>query len=152
MAFFNFNKKLLAGILSFWLLACNTADSSQQQTSAPQRKQESANTTPNRKPAEKPSKYSQRRQQNIPEKVYFVLEYVRKHNQAPDGYVGGRKFGNYERRLPRNDERSRPMRYREWDVNPKKEGRNRGAERLITSENKRAWYTADHYDSFVEIK
>jgi ribonuclease T1 len=45
----------------------------------------------------------------------------------------------------------KPARYREWDVNPKKKGKNRGAERLVTSE-KRAWYTRDHYETFEELK
>lgn len=90
--------------------------------------------------------------QHIPEKVYTILKYVRKYDRAPEGFVGGRKFGNFEKRLPLKDQNLKPMRYREWDVNQKKKGRNRGAERLITSENSRAWYTRDHYETFVEIK
>jgi ribonuclease T1 len=87
----------------------------------------------------------------IPEKVYRVLAYIRKNNRAPEGYVGGRKFGNFEKRLPLKDKDAQPARYREWDVNPKKKGKNRGPERLVTSEE-RAWYTRDHYNSFEEIK
>ena len=87
----------------------------------------------------------------IPKKVYTVLDYIRKHDRAPDGYVGGRKFGNFEKHLPLNDSNGRPARYREWDVNLKKKGKNRGAERLVTSEEK-AWYTRDHYETFEEIK
>jgi len=89
---------------------------------------------------------------NIPEKVYTVLNYVRKYNKAPQGFSGGRKFGNFEKRLPLQDSDGVKMKYQEWDVNPKKKGKNRGAERLITSENKRAWYTSDHYESFTEIE
>lgn len=88
----------------------------------------------------------------IPEKVLKVLEYIRQNDRAPEGYIGGRKFGNFEKRLPLKDQSGKNMKYQEWDVNPKKSGKNRGAERLITSENKRAWYTGDHYESFTEIR
>ncbi|GAA4456561.1 hypothetical protein GCM10023189_26020 [Nibrella saemangeumensis] len=97
------------------------------------------------------SKY-QDRQGNIPAKVYEVLRYVRTNNRAPEGYVGGRRFGNFENHLPRLDVSGRRINYQEWDVNPKREGRNRGAERLVTGSDGRAWYTRDHYNSFVEVK
>jgi len=66
--------------------------------------------------------------------------------------VGGRIFGNYEGLLPRYDARRKRIEYREWDVRPRAEGRNRGAERLITDRAGRAWYTADHYRTFIEVK
>lgn len=88
----------------------------------------------------------------IPRKVLTVLAYVRENGRAPEGYQGGRKFGNFEKLLPLKRDDGSIMKYQEWDVNPKKKGKNRGAERLITSENKRAWYTRDHYDSFIEIE
>jgi guanyl-specific ribonuclease Sa len=34
----------------------------------------------------------------------------------------------------------------------KAEGRNRGAERLVTGSDGRAWYTGDHYRTFTEVK
>lgn len=88
----------------------------------------------------------------IPGNVYEVLRYVREHNEAPQGYTGGRHFGNYEGHLPKTDAYRNSIRYREWDVNPKIEGKNRGAERLVTGSDGRAWYTADHYDTFTEVK
>ena len=94
-----------------------------------------------------------RTQQNsIPKKVYDVLKYVLKNKQAPADYVGGRRFGNFEAHLPRHDLEGRKIEYQEWDVNPKKRGRNRGVERLVTGSDGRAWYTNDHYNSFTEIK
>ena len=39
----------------------------------------------------------------------------------------------------------RTGRYQEWDVNPKKPGRSRDAERIITGADGSAWYTLDHY-------
>jgi len=96
--------------------------------------------------------YRRHSDEDIPQKVYKILEYVRANGRAPEGYQGGRKFGNYEKRLPLKDNTGKPMSYQEWDVNPKKKGKNRGAERLITSQNKHAWYTRDHYNSFTEIE
>lgn len=87
----------------------------------------------------------------IPSKVYEVLKYIRENGIAPDGYVGGRKFGNFENLLPKKDENGRRINYQEWDVNPKYQGRNRGAERLITGSDGKAYFTKNHYKSFVEI-
>ncbi len=88
----------------------------------------------------------------IPQKVYDVLAYVKATGRAMDGYVGGRRFGNFENHLPRSSTDGRPIQYQEWDVNPKFQGRNRGTERLITGSDGRAWYTNDHYNTFTEVK
>ncbi|MFC0182364.1 ribonuclease [Pseudarcicella hirudinis] len=91
------------------------------------------------------------RNTEIPDKVYKVLEYVQRNGNAPEGYVGGRRFGNFERLLPANDSAGNKIQYQEWDVNPKVNGRNRGAERLITGSDGKAYFTNDHYRSFIEI-
>ncbi len=88
---------------------------------------------------------------DIPQKVYGVLKYVRQNNAAPDGYVGGRKFGNFENLLPKKDTNNRRIIYQEWDVNPKISGRNRGTERLITGSDGKAYFTNNHYKSFTEV-
>ena len=88
----------------------------------------------------------------IPDKALKVLEHVDKHGDAMDGYEGGRTFGNFERRLPQNDDKGRRLKYREWDVNPLRAGVNRGAERLVTGSDGSAWYTNDHYDTFKKIR
>jgi ribonuclease T1 len=87
-----------------------------------------------------------------PAKVLTVLEYVDKHKKAPDGYEGGRHFGNFEKVLPRKDKNDREIKYQEWDVNPHKPGVNRGAERLITGSDGSAHYTDDHYKTFTKIR
>lgn len=89
--------------------------------------------------------------ETVPAKAIAVLKYIRQHQEAMPGYVGGRKFGNYEGILPKQDENGQRINYQEWDVNPKQEGRNRGTERLVTSSTK-AYYTNNHYRSFVMIK
>jgi ribonuclease T1 len=84
---------------------------------------------------------------SIPHYVIATLVYIRNHSKAPPDYVGGRKFFNREKRLPylRNDN------YIEWDVHPQRKGKNRGAERLVTSKST-AYFTKDHYDTFIAIK
>ncbi|MBK9329282.1 MAG: ribonuclease N [Sphingobacteriales bacterium] len=88
----------------------------------------------------------------IPSKVLQVLGFVRTKNKAPIGYEGGRRFGNYEKLLPERDAAGNVISYREWDVNPRTDGKNRGAQRLVTGSDGRAWYTSDHYNSFREVK
>lgn len=92
---------------------------------------------------------------DIPKAALETLAFVRSHGQAPPGHVGGRRFGNYggggERKLPERDVRGNRVEYQEWDIYPKQPGRNRGAERLVTGTDGRAWYTADHYCSFTEM-
>jgi len=60
-------------------------------------------------------------------------------------YVGGRAFHNRERRLPAG-------RYREYDVQPRVPGQARGPERLVIDQTTgRAYYTGDHYRTFVPL-
>ena len=89
---------------------------------------------------------------NVPEKALKVLKYVRENGVAMSGYVGGRRFGNFENLLPKNDVSGRRINYQEWDVNPKTQGKNRGTERLITGSDGKAYFTNNHYASFVEVK
>jgi len=81
-----------------------------------------------------------------PEKAYDLLAQLKQRKGKPlPGYIGGRIFQNRERRLP-------PGRYREYDVDRKIPGRSRGAERLvIEQETGKAYYTGDHYRSFVPL-
>jgi ribonuclease T1 len=89
---------------------------------------------------------------NVPAKALKVFQYVKQHKEAIDGYVGGRTFGNYEGHLPKKDASGKTIDYKEWDVNPKVEGKHRGAERLVTGSDGKAYYTDDHYNTFTEIK
>lgn len=88
---------------------------------------------------------------DIPSYALETLEYIREHNEPPSGYVGGRNFQNREGQLPKQDNSGQVYRYREWDVHPKVEGQNRGAERLVTSDQGDAYYTSDHYRTFKKI-
>ncbi len=88
----------------------------------------------------------------IPAAAYETLDYIRNYKRAPEGFVGGRKFGNYEKRLPVKTESGMKIAYKEWDIYPKVPGKNRGPERLVTGSDNRAWYTPDHYDSFILMR
>jgi ribonuclease T1 len=90
--------------------------------------------------------------ENIPAKVRAVLQYVKANGKAMDGYVGGREFTNRQNVLPVNNASGQRIKYQEWDVNPKVQGKNRGVERMCTGDDGRSWFTSDHYKSFTEIK
>jgi ribonuclease T1 len=121
-----------------WAIGCTHEPSSKPQN-------------PSKAPEKTHQGQSETRKSKVPEYVVDVLAYVKQHGTAPDGYVGGRTFQNREKRLPEKDREGQKIRYREWDVLPKIQGRNRGAERLVTGSDERAWYTSDHYRTFVEI-
>lgn len=101
----------------------------------------------------KPDTPSDKKKYNasIPNYVIEVYEYVTTHDEAPDGYVGGRIFQNREKKLPKSTPDNQKIKYQEWDVFPHLKGKNRGAERLITGSNRTAYYTKDHYKNFIPL-
>jgi ribonuclease T1 len=99
-----------------------------------------------------PQVSSHPQQEGVPDQARLVLRHVRAQGTAPAGVEGGRTFGNFEHRLPERDVSGRSIRYQEWDLWPKVRGHNRGAERLVTGSDGRAWYTGDHYRTFTEVK
>ena len=88
----------------------------------------------------------------VPAYVFNVLEHIRRNGEAPENYVGGREFENREKKLPAKDGNNKKIRYSEWDVHPKKKGVSRGAERLVTGSDHSAWYSKDHYKTFLKIE
>ena len=57
--------------------------------------------------------------------------------------IGGDRYGNYERKLPRKN-------YRECDIDTK--GKNsRGSKRIIYSSDGDIYYTPDHYETFEQL-
>ncbi|MCC2640684.1 MAG: putative Guanyl-specific ribonuclease Sa [Nitrospira sp.] len=93
-----------------------------------------------------PGRNSSRLQGTIPAVARETLQVIEARQGDPlPGYVGGRTFLNRERKLPRG-------RYREYDVHPKVRGKNRGAERIVIEQRSgKAYYTSDHYHSFVPM-
>jgi guanyl-specific ribonuclease Sa len=94
--------------------------------------------------------------ESVPRKVALVLKSIDENHQAPEGYEGGRKFLNLgrdgEQVLPRTDAQGNAIAYQEWDVDPLVPGRNRGAERLVTGSDGSAFYTPNHYRSFLRLR
>lgn len=62
---------------------------------------------------------------------------------APGKSIGGDHFGNYERKLPNG-------RYRECDIDTLR--RPRGAKRIIFTNDRRVYYTDDHYQTFRKVE
>jgi ribonuclease T1 len=85
-------------------------------------------------------------ERTAPPKAYDVLAALQQRSGVPlPGYIGGKEFRNRERRLPHG-------RYREYDVNRKIPGRSRGAERLVIEQRSgKAYYTGDHYRTFIPL-
>ena len=117
-------------------------------------RQRQQTTSPERIPAPVaiPGKTDTRPVADVPPHVLEVLSFVKNNNKAPEGYAGGRIFQNREKRLPQTEPSGRRIGYREWDVHPKVQGQNRGAERLVTGSDQSAWYTKDHYNTFLRIE
>lgn len=67
------------------------------------------------------------------------------HKVAPGMSIGGSSFGNYEGLLPEKKGRK----YYECDINYVKG--NRGAERIVYSNDGLIFYTGDHYESFEQL-
>lgn len=82
----------------------------------------------------------------VPQKALDLLTRLQERDGVPlPGYIGGRDFQNRERRLPRGH-------YREYDINPKIRGRARDAERLVIEQRTgKAYYTGDHYRTFIPL-
>jgi ribonuclease T1 len=117
-----------------------------------QRKTPQPTKTENRASQSKQSSERSTTNEAIPDKAYRTWHYIQTHHRAPDNYVGGRVFQNRERKLPNTNANGEKATYYEWDINPKRKGQNRGAERLVSEEYLRAWYTPDHYNTFIELK
>lgn len=134
------NRSIL--ILSFWVafIACLTFAGCRNDSAAGHTRQ-----APSGEVAITPGKNA------VPEYVLEVLAYIRQYREAPQGYVGGRTFENRERRLPLKTPDGLRIQYREWDVLPKQRGVPRGTERLVTGSDQSAWFTKDHYKSFIKI-
>ena len=94
--------------------------------------------------------------QSTPKRVTDTLAHI-DAGDWPDaahapGTHGGDPFGNREKRLPATDSAGKKVKYTEWDVNAKKKGQGRDAERIITGSDGSAWYTLDHYSHFTRIR
>lgn len=91
-----------------------------------------------------------------PENAWSTYDRVSSTDSPAPGYKGGSKFKNDGKNggqvLPQGD----GVTYREWDVNPKVQGVDRGGERIVTGSDVTGrvvtgYYTNDHYGSFTQF-
>ncbi|MBY8858075.1 ribonuclease [Nocardia sp. CA2R105] len=68
------------------------------------------------------------------------------------GTKGGDQWMNRSGSLAKTDSSGKAISYQEWDVNPKKRGQTRDAERIITGSDGSAYYTGDHYKTFTRMR
>lgn len=83
---------------------------------------------------------------SIPPEAWSTLAIIDKTGKPPAGFKGGTVFQNREGLLPKN------VSYKEWDIARYQPGVNRGPRRLVTGNNNSAYYTADHYASFIKMR
>ncbi|MFE3545096.1 ribonuclease domain-containing protein [Nocardia sp. NPDC059177] len=92
----------------------------------------------------------------VPDRAYATLVEIDAGRwpgsaNAP-GTKGGEQWMNRGTKLPRKDSAGNPVKYQEWDVNPKQRNRGRDAERIVTGSDGSAWYTGDHYETFTRMR
>ncbi|WP_405165873.1 ribonuclease [Nocardia sp. NBC_01499] len=91
----------------------------------------------------------------VPQRAWDTLARIDAGTWPPNdgsGTKGGGTWTNQEKSLPSTDSAGRRISYQEWDVNIKKPGHNRDAERIVTGSDKSAWYTGDHYVTFTRMR
>lgn len=88
----------------------------------------------------------------VPARAWGVLSRIDAEASALPGFEGGTVFRNRESLLPSVDSRGASIAYREWDVHPYVEGVNRGGERLVTGSDGSAYFTTDHYKTFITVR
>ncbi len=91
----------------------------------------------------------------VPDRAYQTLVEIDagrwpESANAP-GTQGGETYFNRNRALPATDAAGKRITYQEWDVNPKRHGQDRGAERIVTGSDGSAYYTSDHYETFTRM-
>jgi len=92
----------------------------------------------------------------IPLKALKVLDAIAASGSAGPKIQGGRNFQNDGRNggevLPTTDGNGNAITYKEWDVNPKQAGVDRGDERVVTGSDGSEYYTASHYKTFQKVR
>jgi RHS repeat-associated protein len=67
--------------------------------------------------------------------------------------AGGQTFQNRDGKLPSTDSNGNRISYKEWDTEASKQlGNARSAERVVTGSDGSAYVTADHYQTFTQIR
>ncbi|MHC1710580.1 MAG: hemagglutinin repeat-containing protein [Solidesulfovibrio sp.] len=90
------------------------------------------------------------------DKFATMLDRIDKKGSPPPFYKGGKIWKNDGRggaeRLPERDAAGNKITYKEWDVDPRIPGQDRGIDRLVTGSNGSAYKTMDHYMTFIKMR
>ena len=124
---------LLSAIVALFVTACGSAGTDTGTTVAPLLSVPSSTAQPSGTAQPNGDTVTCEPEGPIPDYVWDTLELIDTGDWPPDdapGTQGGRRFGNYEGELPTVGDDGRPAAYQEWDVNRKKPGRSRDAERI----------------------
>jgi len=148
---------VIIGVVAFFALIARVAAKLRRSGGVPEDEQQDTGNDEDENGDERDeSQDEQKPAAKVDPKVQKTLDSVDQTGKAPPGQVGGRQFMNDGRgggeTLPKTDAQGNPVEYREWDVNPKQPGVNRGPERLVTGSDGSAYYTSDHYQSFTQIR
>jgi len=84
-------------------------------------------------------------------KIINIVNQIKANNGSPPkGYKGGKKYKNE----PKEGDQKLPEcnNYKEYDINPRIKGKNRGCERIIIENDDSVWYINNHYHTFIQIK
>ena len=76
----------------------------------------------------------------------------RSKSDKTEGTHDDSKFQNRDGDLPVKDDKGQKIEYWEHDVNNKKEGQGRDAERFVSGSDGSVYYTDDHYETFTRLK
>ena len=93
----------------------------------------------------------------IPRHAEQTLQAIRNNNAnaGPAGYRGGGTFQNDGRGngqvLDKVKPDGTPITYKEFDVHPYTPGVSRGSERIVVGTDGKAYFTNDHYKTFIEM-
>ncbi len=95
-------------------------------------------------------------QTELPEHAVTVRDYAKNNNgNAQPGFKGNARFSNDGRGggqiLPEYDKAGNKITYSEYDVYPFKKGVNRGTERVVIGTDGNAYYTYNHYLTFIKM-
>ncbi|KXP12121.1 ribonuclease domain-containing protein [Tsukamurella pseudospumae] len=146
----------IAVLAVFGLVACGKSSAQPGATAAPVASSSTVKgSTVTAKPGPARSSAGAPSNSAVPQRVLATLARIDAGTWPPkdgSGTQGGRNFGNFENRLPKTDSKGKAAKYTEWDINIKKSGRGRDAERIITGADGGAWYTLDHYETFTRIR
>ncbi|MFW0119347.1 ribonuclease domain-containing protein, partial [Rothia sp. P5764] len=85
-------------------------------------------------------------------KAHQVLDTIDQKGVAPSGFKGGKIWENNGKGAVLPSGKNEPISYREWDVDPKVKGIPRTADRLVTGSDGSAYYTTNHYKSFIMMR